>query len=139
MSMSASCRTSPMIRLRIEGRPVPWKAPKIGRSRHGRTVAFRDPLYESWHQSVALQASVQCAGLAPLAVPCRLEATFFLRRKSGAAPDLTNLVKALEDSLQGFAVENDRLIGEHRTSRVFVGKTEWEGVDLALVPLEGLP
>lgn len=123
------------IRLRIEGRPTPWKAPIQGRTRQGGPISFRDPNYEAWHQSIALQARVQCAGLAPLAVPCRLEATFRLRKKSGAYPDLVNLTKALEDGLQGFAVENDRLIAEHITKRLFVDQSGWEGVEALLIPL----
>ena len=131
--MSAACRAS--LELRIEGRPVPWKAPTFGQSWTGKASARRDPAYEAWHQSIAIQARVQCAGLAPLAVPCRLEATFRLRRVSGAAPDLANLTKALEDGLQGAAIENDRLICAHVTRRMFVGPTEWEGVEVLLSPV----
>ena len=131
--MSAACRAS--LELRIEGRPVPWKAPTFGQSWGGGAIARRDPAYEAWHQSIAIQSRVQCAGFAPIAVPCRLEATFRLRRVSGAAPDLANLTKALEDGLQGSAIENDRLICAHDTRRVFVGATEWEGVEAILIPV----
>lgn len=124
------------IDLRIEGRPCPWKAPLVGKSRdRKRTELYCNPAYDAWKLSVFYQARAQLAGVKPLAAPCRLAATFHLRKRPGAPPDLTNLVKGLEDPLQGVAVENDRLIARHETQRVFVEANAWEGVVLTIEEL----
>lgn len=120
------------IELRIEGRPIPWKAPEFGRTPRGKRIAFSVPAYDAWKQTCHWQARAQMAGIKPLAVPCELTAEFHLIRKPGPLPDLTNLVKALEDAIQGVAVTNDRLIVAHQTQRLVVPAGGWEGVICSL-------
>jgi Holliday junction resolvase RusA-like endonuclease len=88
----------------VPGTPIPWK-----RARRRGAVTFTDPK-DALHRE-KIRAFARNAGLRkPLTGPVYLCATFFLPGDPIApgAPDRDNLLKSVQDSLEGIAVTNDR-------------------------------
>ena len=86
----------------IAGYPRPWQPARVAESR-----AFSLPLMRAWERRVADEARLAMGGRPPVAGPIRLELEFRFRRHGGRG-DLTNLIKAAEDGLQGVVFANDR-------------------------------
>lgn len=96
----------------IRGRAVPWKAPKV-RSNGSVIMTPEYRSYKDWKKTVAdfARASMAAHGSKPYGHPVKLISTFVMR-EVGAMPDLTNLVKAAEDGLQGVVFVNDGQVKE---------------------------
>ncbi len=99
--------------LRIEGIPQSWQAPYV--TRKGRV--FSKAKMKQWQRSVILQARAQRQGPL-LSGPLMAQYEFVLPSPKNAfagqlkntKPDLANLVKCLEDALEGTVIENDACI-----------------------------
>lgn len=118
------------------GRPVPWKVPHVGKFGCKPTKGRHD--MAAWQQVVAARARLAMAGRKPYSGPVRLSVTFNLVRRPGrqSNPDLTNLVKALEDAIQDVVIVNDQQVSEHvKMRRVWVDSREDEG---AVILVEAL-
>ena len=87
-------------------RPVPWKAPTTTRTGH----AFKAPKLLAWQAMVAKCARDAMHGAAPYPHGVRLVITFYLNKRAGSLPDLSNLVKSTEDALQSVVFVNDRQV-----------------------------
>ncbi len=97
----------------INERAVPWKAPTI--TRRGGTP--KDPRLIAWQQLVFITAANSRVSRKLYEGPAEVEITVsFLR---GPWPDLTNCQKAIEDSLQGSVIANDRKVSKICTERDF--------------------
>lgn len=100
-----------MIRFTIPGRPVPHvrmtQRGKYVKAQAGRYLAYKD--HVAW---LGKQA-----GLRPTHAPISLSCTFYIHI-GFQAPDIdgSNLLKAIEDGLEGIAYHNDRqiLVGSFR-------------------------
>ena len=55
-----------------------------------------------------------------------------LLSSGGAYPDLSNLVKAIEDGLEGVVMENDCQICELEAIKVYAARGEEPGVEIAV-------
>ncbi len=89
----------------VLGRAVPWSAPTTTRSGH----AYKNPALVTWQQTVNLVARSWKVGR-PYEGPVRIDVNAYIKRKSGASPDVTNVIKAIEDSLQNAVIKNDRQV-----------------------------
>ncbi len=87
----------------VPGRAVPWKAPSTTRTGH----SYKDPKLVSWQNYVWVRALQAMMGK-PYKGPVYLHIKAFIKRQRGAAPDITNIVKAIEDALQNAVIVNDR-------------------------------
>jgi len=96
----------------VEGRPCPWKAPTV--TKNG---TFKDKTLVAWQKTVADHAALAMVGKYPYPGPVRLDLHFRLTRRPGSVPDLSNLTKALEDSLQGTVITNDRVVFQLHAER----------------------
>lgn len=95
-------------------RPVPWKAPTTTRSGH----AFKDARLVAWQKEVSKHAKTAMCGQIPYTHPVRLDMTFYLKRRGGTPPDLSNLNKSAEDALQGQVFVNDTKVCDIVSKRV---------------------
>jgi Holliday junction resolvase RusA-like endonuclease len=120
----------------VPGRAVPWSAPTIGRS--GGCVPTRGyRRYQAWQALVRMTAAVQRPRRRawPYRGDVELRLRFVLRPRGGRGnPDVTNLIKAFEDALQGALIADDCQVGRIRAERVLSG-VEPEGVAYQVVAL----
>lgn len=105
-------------RVDIPHRAVPWKVPRT--NRYGGAV--KDKSLKTWQKTVALYARVAMGNQEPYAGPVRIRFVFELRRRPGAPPDLTNLIKGTEDPLQGIVIANDRQVCGHINPERIIGE-----------------
>ena len=99
----------------VDARPCPWKSPTTTRTGH----SFKDKSLVAWQKLVADHASIAMGSRYPHPGPITLRLHFELTRRPGSVPDLSNLTKALEDSLQGIVFVNDRWVNDiHATRKV---------------------
>jgi Holliday junction resolvase RusA-like endonuclease len=99
----------------VPERPSPWRAPTTTRS----GVSRKDPALLKWQATVQHHARLAMDGMPPYSWPVRVELAFRLvPARNGAVGDLSNLVKATEDSLQGIVITNDRLVCRLESERV---------------------
>lgn len=87
----------------IEERAVPWKAPTVGKGR-----GFKDPRLLDWQDTVRLYADLNRAVREPYAGPVAVQVV--ARFAKGPLPDACNVLKAIEDALQGSVFLNDRQV-----------------------------
>ena len=95
-------------------RPIPWKAPTV--TKRG---AYKSAKLQAWQSSVRRRALAAMGGRPPFAGTVSLTFAFHLAPRAGSPPDLSNLVKAAEDALQGAAIINDRQVRRHESSLTF--------------------
>ncbi len=100
-----------LLRLDLSLRAVPWKAPMVGR--HG---TYKPKRLRQWQATVAQYARLKWGNHepydGPVEVNCRFEFT------NGKIPDSTNLLKAIEDSIEGVVIVNDRQAIRNKVERV---------------------
>ena len=116
------------IRLVIPGRPVPKQRPRLGI--RGRSAYVYTPAETvAYEQMVRAVAMTVCR--APYAGPVELRLTVYFRK--GRTPDLTNVVKAIEDGLTGVAYIDDaqvkRVVAE-------MDNDEFERAEVEVAPFE---
>lgn len=87
---------SHLVSFEIEGRAVPWKAPHTTRTGH----SFKDKSLVDWQERVHDEARLAMGDRPPYKFGVRLDLYFHLT-PGGNVPDVSNLNKAAEDSLQG--------------------------------------
>jgi Holliday junction resolvase RusA-like endonuclease len=91
------------VRFVIPGRPVPKRRPRV--YSHGRRVqVYTPPETRAYEETVGLFARRACPE--PLTGPVRLRVRVFLR-DGRRCPDLSNLVKSIEDGCNGIAYADD--------------------------------
>lgn len=96
-----------IVEVRVPGRPIPWKPARVLRN----GMSYKDGKLKSWQKTVGQYAFLAMKGMAPYSHSVALEVDFYLTAIKGrVTPDLSNLTKALEDSLQGTVIENDRRV-----------------------------
>jgi Holliday junction resolvase RusA-like endonuclease len=94
-------------------RAIPWKAATTTRTGH----SFKDKNLVQWQKLVAGMAALAMGSRHPHPGPIDLKLRFELTRRPGSVPDLSNLTKALEDSLQGIVFVNDRWVSHIDATR----------------------
>lgn len=97
----------------VEGRPTPWKAPTVTKA----GLTFKDKTLVKWQSLVAATGKLAMGSRYPYPGPVELRLHFELTRRAGSVPDLSNLTKAFEDSLQGAVIVNDRCVFRIRAER----------------------
>ena len=128
LTLVPSTLTRPAVTLVIPGEPVaqPRYRHASHRTRSGRTITtgYLPSDHPIWAYRAALQAAARQAGLTPLDQPLILSAQFYLLRPKRllsrrapdgpiwhtGRPDLSNLIKGLEDALNGTAWMDDSVI-----------------------------
>lgn len=105
--------------------PEPWTSPKLGTKRAGSKVlpmAYKDEGLRSYQEAIAetvLDLLTANDIYTPLYVEETLRVQFHFwrqtesyqgmnRRNTRSRPDVTNMVKAIEDALQGIVYKNDQ-------------------------------
>jgi Holliday junction resolvase RusA-like endonuclease len=124
--------TETVYRFRVYGEPMQWRAPGSHvipkfNPRTGKPftlIAHPDSRVTQWQELIRLQLATQEMGQfdLPIITPVRLETWLFLTRPKTVRdiypesdPDLTNLVKAAEDGLNGIIVADDKQVVEQHT------------------------
>lgn len=105
--------------LTVRGRPVQWKAPFVG-----KRGAFSDPKYAEYKDKVNADAQYRMylTGKKPSAARAAIRLRIFV--SDNKEPDNTNVLKAIEDGLQGAVLENDKQIKAQETNFEFCEKGE---------------
>lgn len=99
----------------IEDRAVPWKAPTVTRS--GRS--FKDDRLVEWQDDVRKYGELNRTIDEPYWGPVEVSVT--ARFAKGPLPDTTNLIKAVEDALQGVVFVNDKQVTRNSGDRTQAG------------------
>lgn len=97
-----------LVNFEVPARPIPWKSPTVTRS----GVSFKDASLKRWQKEVRECGKGAMRGKGPYSCEVKLVVDFHLTPRPGSAPDTSNLTKALEDSLQGPVIVNDRAVIE---------------------------
>ncbi len=101
----------------VPGRPVPWSVPTVfrngGSKKNARLIA--------WQQTVGMFARLAMHGRELHAGPVEIAVVATIaapRDRRYRDPDCTNIVKAIEDALQGIVIVNDRQVCRQYVERV---------------------
>lgn len=121
------------MRFWIPGKPIAQGRPRFARS-SGR--AYDPAKSRGWKQFVAYRANFTPCEPFPKHVPLSMSITFhFLRPLSSkkdfptVRPDLTNLAKGVEDSLNGICYHDDSQLVRVTLTKIYSDK---EGVDVCI-------
>lgn len=132
-----------MIRLFIPGRPVAKGRPRFTRS--GRAITPKATrVYERF---VAMHAKKALVNVEPLACPVELQVMFLFQRPKkigkdhilygwpgrqwlGHRPDLSNLIKAVEDAIIGIVYLDDSQVVSIISAKMYAAEGETPGVHL---------
>jgi Holliday junction resolvase RusA-like endonuclease len=134
----------------VPGRPVPWSAPDVGLAKNGRRFARKNPKLTAWQAELKAVARAAYGPLEPHRGPIYLELCFGLPTKDESLhgklviprfedvesqdrvkkmgrqlADRTNLIKAVEDGIQGVLFLDDTQV------RAGQDVCLWSHVDLA--------
>lgn len=114
-----------LVRVRVEGRPVPWKVARM--MPNGGSI--KDPKLIAWQEQIHREARWSLGSFTPYGHPVRLEMSFTVKPPVGKAkpPDATNLGKAAEDALEGAIIINDTQVSKVCSERKFGTR---EGVEI---------
>ena len=110
----------------IPMRAVPWKAPTV--TRYGTT--YKDKALLKWQATVKIFAGMASPSYC-YAGP--VEVSVSARFAKGPLPDATNILKAIEDALQGVVFVNDRQVVRNRCER---SKTGFDRVTIEVTAAE---
>jgi len=146
------------IRFRVEGVPVPWSSPKLNTRtgrwyKAGRHAGSRDP--GAWQAAVEFRGKQAMRGLAPLEGPVWLQVTFWLPRPKAhhvagdprrplkawaprwhtRKPDRDNLVKAVQDALNGVAWRDDSQVCTGAIHKRYADTRGDTGAEIAVSPV----
>lgn len=117
----------------IPGKAAPWSAPTV-RMRRGRNITRSNPRMKAWQEAVHYNAKAAMNGRPPLEGPVELKVVIWVsppkswskeKRKDALAglirpavrPDRSNILKALEDAMQGALYLDDKQVVEGPTSK----------------------
>lgn len=95
----------------VDGVSVPWSVSRRG---------TKNPRLTAWQGLIKRAAFLAMDGRKPYAGPVRFTAHFAFAR-TNHPPDLTNLIKAAEDAIQGIVIVNDRQVKEHGKMKLIMG------------------
>lgn len=99
------------------GTPAPWTAwPKRGKP----PVGFQR--MKAWQVQLQVRARMAWGARDPLTGPVGLRFAFYMPKK--AKGDLTNLVKAAEDALQGILIQNDKQVVHLEAAKTTIDRAE---------------
>ena len=109
-----------MIRVEIKGRPKPYSEKQtsiITRSGKRKTWSYRPDAVKNWQKLVQWTAKIAMKRMKPTKADVSVSLEFFFKRpakcttmyptRASIDPDLTNLVKGIEDGVQQILFEND--------------------------------
>jgi len=145
-----------VIRFLIPGRPIPKSRPRFNRGK-AHTPA-RTRAYQKFVALCGMQAMAQ-AGCTCTGEPVALVVTVLFDRPAkppkdhpttgiaqrvplacaGGYPDLSNVVKAIEDGLEGIVYKNDSQLWQLQASKWWCAQGEAAGVEVVCYLKEGVP
>lgn len=128
------------------GHPITQGSKSLGRSKSGQIfMRPANPKLGEWRQQIAGVAMADYDGQVVTA-PVRLTCTFWLRRPKGhygkhgllpsasryptPAPDLSKLVRAVEDAMTGIVFRDDSQVVEQRARKRYAEDGQAEGVKI---------
>ena len=118
---------------RLKLRPVPWSRPRKARGKY----SFNTPKLENYYHALKLLVPKST----PINTPCKLSLLFaFVKPKSNKLShpthcDTSNLIKSVEDGLNGVLWKDDRLIAEIHAKKIW----SQESYDYLEIMVEKLP
>ncbi len=117
-----------MILIKIDGLPIPYKAPYVSRRgafnlRYKELEYYKWHIRSQWHQEI-VGKELEVEYIYHMPIP---KATSKIKTdqmlvggiKHTKTPDLDNLDKFISDALQGVAIENDSQIWRKTSSKVY--------------------
>jgi crossover junction endodeoxyribonuclease RusA len=110
----------------VPGRPVPAKR-MTQRSKYVSPEARR----HLYHKGVIGWAA-RAAGVRPISGPVRLECRFYV---CAPLPDVSNLLKLVEDALNGIAYEDDRQVADAHPLRFLVWRRDEQRTEVEVGPM----
>lgn len=145
-----------MIEFLIIGEPTPKPAPRVGKTKTGKTIVFKPGRkVRSWERCVREWAVASMSNHTPFLAKDEVECMllFALRRpsshytKTGSLkrsapitpnrkPDLDNLVKSTLDAMEGIVFDNDSRITKRITGKVYAELGQPTGCYVIFKPLQ---
>lgn len=118
-----------LLRTSLRGRAVPWQVSTV--TKNG---AFKDRRLVAWQEQVQTWAWVNRTQSVAYAGP--VEVSVVARFAKGPLPDATNVLKAIEDALQGPVFINDRQVMRNSCERTRTGY-DWVTIEVKAYAEEG--
>lgn len=125
-----------MINVYVKGTPVPQGAVRYGK--HGRGYHANGGRLKPWRSAVAEEAACSYNG-DPISGPVGIELTFVMprgktvkREHPSVRPDLSHLIRAVEDALTGVVYKDDSQIVEITAFMVYEDEYEEPGVSISV-------
>ena len=116
----------------VMGRAVSWKSPNIGGGNVKRRLVYKT--YRQWKELVAFTVRPMMHGVRPYPGPVMVEFTFYLTPNPGHTPDVDNLGKSTQDSLNRVVFIDDTQVCESHLRRV-ITSTEPERVEIRVTAM----
>jgi Holliday junction resolvase RusA-like endonuclease len=103
-----------LMRCEVPEHAISWKAPTVGR--YG---AYKSKRLKAWQEIVGIFARLNRRIGHPYTGP--VEVRVMARFARGPMGDSTNIIKAIEDALQGIVFVNDRQVIRNSCERILAG------------------